>query len=77
VVSLPSFLFSISYFPVNGAVAFLKIQPIDFDGILAFFLEYPLTYPSFYNRLKSSLVSSKLMPDDFLTRKALMYDFWP
>ena len=53
----------------KGIDTLLEIQSVDFDGYLAIFLEYPLTYPLFYNRLKSSLVSSKLMSEAFPTRK--------
>jgi hypothetical protein len=70
-------LFFLSHFPANGADIFLKVQPADIDGYFAIVSEYPLTYPLFYNRLKSSLVSSKLMSEDFLTRKALIFDVWP
>jgi hypothetical protein len=54
----------------KGIDALLEIQSVDFDGYLSIFLEYPLTYSLFYNNFKSSLVSSKLMSEDFPTRKA-------
>jgi hypothetical protein len=71
----------VSSFSIEGMVAvsfifgnkdidtLLEIQPIDFNGYLAIFLEYPLTCTLFYNKLKSSLVSSKLMSEAFLKRK--------
>jgi hypothetical protein len=55
---------------LKGIDSLLENQSVDFDGYLLIFLEYPLTYPLFYNRLKSSLVSPKLMSEDFPTRKA-------